>query len=53
MSPVKCHGDLLSFEPHNEHEQLLQAALHDAKIQEAYHKGQLKGQQAAIILQNM
>ena len=38
MLPVKCHGDLLWLKPQNEHEQLLQAALHNTEIWEAYHK---------------
>jgi hypothetical protein len=53
MSLVKHHGDLLSIEPQTEHEQLLQVALREMEIREAYQKGQLHGQQAAIILQNV
>jgi len=53
MLPVKCHGDLLLMEPQTECEQLLQVALHEMEIHEAYQKGQLHGQQAAIILQNV
>ena len=53
MSPVKNHGDLLSMEPQTEREQLLQVALREMEIREAYRKGQLHGQQAAIILQNV
>ena len=51
ISTVKHHGDLLSMEPQTEHKQLLQVALHEMEIHEAYQKGQLHGQQAAIILQ--
>jgi hypothetical protein len=53
MSPVKHHGDLLLIEPQTECKQLLQVALHEMEIHKAYQKGQLHGQQAAIILQNV
>jgi hypothetical protein len=52
FSPVKRHGDLLAVEPQTEHEILLQEALRDAEIREAELKGQLRGQQAALVLQN-
>lgn len=52
ISPVKRHGDLLTVEVQTEHERLLQAALRDAEIREAELKGQLRGQQAALVLQN-
>ena len=53
MSPVKSHGDLLSMAPQTECKQLLQVTLHKMEIREAYRKGQLHGQQATIILQNV
>ena len=52
FSPVKHHGDLLTVESETEHERLLQEALRDAYICEAELKGQLQGQQAALVLQN-
>ena len=53
ISPVKQHGDLIRFAPQTEHEKLLQEALRDAEVQEAELKGQLPGQQAALVLQNV
>lgn len=41
------------MEPQTEREQLLQVALRAMEIREAYWKGQLHGQRAAIILQNV
>lgn len=52
ISPVKRHGDLLTVEVQTEHEKLLQEALRNAEIREAELKGQLRGQQAALVLQN-
>jgi hypothetical protein len=53
ISPVKRHGDLLQVQPQSEHERLLQAALHDAEVREAELKGEIRGQQAALVLQNV
>jgi hypothetical protein len=53
ISPVKRHGDLLQVRPQSEHEKLLQAALHDAEVREAELKGEIRGQQAALVLQNV
>jgi hypothetical protein len=53
ISPVKWHGDLLQVQPQSDNEQLLQAVLHDAEVREAELKGEICGQQAALILQNV
>jgi hypothetical protein len=53
ISPVKRHGDLLQVQPQSENEKLLQAALHDAEVREAELKGEIRGQQAALVLQNV
>jgi hypothetical protein len=52
VSPVKRHGDLLVVEPQTDQEKLLREALQDAEIREAELKGQIRGQQAALVLQN-
>jgi hypothetical protein len=52
ISPIKRHGDLLQVEPLTEHEKLLQQALRDSEIREAELKGEIRGQQAALVLQN-
>ena len=53
ISLVKRHGDLIQFVPQAEHKKLLQEALHDAEVREAELKGQLRGKQAALVLQNV
>ena len=53
VSPVKRHGDLIRVAPQTQREELLQEALRDAEIREAELKGQLRGQQAALVLQNV
>ena len=53
ISPVKQHGDLLQVQPQSEQERLLQAALYDAEVREAELKGEICGQQAALVLQNV
>lgn len=53
ISPVKRHSDLIWFAPQTKHEKLLQEALHDAEVHKAELKGQLHGQQAALVLQNV
>lgn len=54
ISPVKPRPtDLLTLDPENERMQLMKLALEQAEIKEAYLKQQLRGQQAAIILQLM
>jgi hypothetical protein len=52
ISPVKPrHTDLLTRVPETETERLCQMALQDAEIREAVHKGMIRGQQAALVLQ--
>jgi hypothetical protein len=51
ISPIKNHANLLQIEPENDREQLYQQALWEAEIQEAELKGQIRGQQAALVLQ--
>jgi hypothetical protein len=52
ISPVKRYNDLLQMEPQNERELLYRDALRDAEIRQAELKGQIRGQQAALVLQN-
>ena len=52
ISPLKWYNDLLQMEPQNDWEQLYQEALRDAEIWQAELKGQIRGQQAALVLQN-
>lgn len=52
VSPIKRHGDLLQVQPLTEREKLLQQALQDCEIREAELKGEIRGQQAALVLQN-
>ena len=52
ISPVKCHGNLLCAKTLTEHENALQEALWEAELHEAHLKGELHGQQVALVLQN-
>lgn len=52
ISPVKRYENLLQMEPQNSRERLYQEALRDAEIRQAELKGQIRGQQAALVLQN-
>ena len=52
ISPIKHHANLLQIEPENDREQLYQQALQEAEIREAELKGQIRRQQAALVLQN-
>jgi len=54
ISPPKPqYSDLLTYHLQTEREKLLQLALHDVEVRDAYQKGQLRGQQATIVLQMM
>lgn len=52
ISPVKRHDNLLQNEPESSRERQYQQALREAEIREAELKGQIRGQQAALVLQN-
>jgi hypothetical protein len=54
LSPAKPrYTDMLTQKPETELEVLLQMALRDAEIKEAVQKGFIRGQQAALVLQEL
>jgi hypothetical protein len=53
LSPIKHYSHLLDQEPQTEREKMMQKIIAEQQLHEAFLKGQLRGQQASLVLQNV